>query len=205
MPEITALFWDVGGVLLSKGWPTEARAEAARQFDLDAEELERRHRGVVADFEKGRLSLKAYLDRVVFHQPRSFGRDAFEGFMYSWSRPHPEALALAAELARSRRWLMATLNNESHELNQYRIERFGLRSSFAVFLSSCVLECRKPAAEIYRKALEITQRPPAECAFVDDQPENVEAARASGMRAIRFEGADQARAALRELGVALEA
>ncbi|HEV8255209.1 MAG TPA: HAD family phosphatase [Vicinamibacteria bacterium] len=199
-PPIKVLFWDVGGVLLEKGWPTEARQEAARRFSLDAG-FEARHQQVVADFECGRLSLDEYLDRTVFDRPRPLSREAFKGFMFSWSRPRPEALALVSELARGGRYLMATLNNESHELNQFRIDRFGLRSHFAVFLSSCVLGCRKPDPRIYAQALEITQRRPEECAFLDDQPENVEAARAGGMAAIRYEDAPQARRALRGLGV----
>jgi putative hydrolase of the HAD superfamily len=199
-PTITVLFWDVGGVLLEKGWPSEARQEAARRFALDAG-FERRHQEVVADFECGRLSLDAYLDRTVQGRPGAVDREAFKSFMFSWSRPRPEALALAAELARGGRYLLATLNNESHELNQFRIERFGLRPLFTMFLSSCALGTRKPDARIYTQALEITQRRPQECAFLDDQAENVEAARALGIAAIRFEDAAQARRALRGLGV----
>jgi putative hydrolase of the HAD superfamily len=197
---VKVLFWDVGGVLLERGWPTEARQEAARRFSLDPGFEERHHR-LVADFECGRLGLDEYLDRTVFDRPRAFSRDAFKSFMFSWSRPRPEAIALVTELARGGRYLLATLNNESHELNQFRIERFGLRPLFTMFLSSCALGTRKPDPRIYGQALEITQRRPEECAFLDDQPENVEAARVAGMAAIRFEDARQARAALRALGV----
>ena len=34
--NIAALFWDLGGVVLSNGWDESARAEAARRFSLDA-------------------------------------------------------------------------------------------------------------------------------------------------------------------------
>ncbi|HEY3119338.1 MAG TPA: HAD-IA family hydrolase [Vicinamibacteria bacterium] len=201
---IKALFWDVGGVLLEKGWPTEARQEAARRFSLDAG-FEQRHQQAVADFETGRLGLDEYLDRVVVDRPRPFEREAFKSFMFSWTRPFPEALALAAELARGGHYLMATLNNESHELNQFRIERFGLRPLFTAFLSSCALGSRKPEPRIYAQALEITQRAPPECVFIDDQEENVAAALRFGIRAIRHQDAQQTRRVLRGLGVEVEA
>ena len=59
---------------------------------------------------------------------------------------------------------MATINNESKELNQYRIQTFGLREIFSVFVSSCFVGLRKPEAGIYRLALELTQKSSAETA-----------------------------------------
>ena len=41
MPDVTALFWDVGGVILSNGWDRAARSEAAKKFGLDWEEFAR--------------------------------------------------------------------------------------------------------------------------------------------------------------------
>ena len=35
MAKITALFWDVGGVLLSNAWDHEQRQDTLKQFDLD--------------------------------------------------------------------------------------------------------------------------------------------------------------------------
>jgi len=35
MADVTTLFWDIGGVILSNGWDRAARAEAANTFGLD--------------------------------------------------------------------------------------------------------------------------------------------------------------------------
>ena len=78
MAEITTLFWDVGGVLLTNGWDRAARRRAAEQFHLDWEEFEDRHDLVVTDFEKGRLTLDEYLQRTVFYRSRSFSQDDFK-------------------------------------------------------------------------------------------------------------------------------
>lgn len=198
MSKITALFWDVGGVLLSNAWDHNERGKAAAKFGLDAE-FEHRHESVVADFETGKMTLTEYLDRTVFYQNRPFPREAFQEFMLSQSTPNAEALAFARTLAAAGKYLMSTINNESTELNEYRIRQFRLREIFDLFVSSCYVGLRKPQPEIYRLALSLTQRQPDECCFIDDRPENLEPARKLGMHAIRMEGVDQLQAALAAL------
>ena len=131
------------------------------------------------------------------------GFEEFKAYLYEQSEPDPDALSVAAALAASRRFLMATLNNESAELNAYRIEHFHLRDYFAVFFTSCYLGLRKPDVRIYRMAIDLTQRDPEECLFVDDRPLNVEGARRAGMRAVRFENAGQLRRDLTANGISL--
>ncbi len=50
---------------------------------------------------------------------------------------------------------MAALNNESRELNEYRIRTFGLTEVFHAFFSSCYTGYRKPDPAAYRYALDI--------------------------------------------------
>ncbi|RMG55051.1 MAG: HAD family phosphatase [Acidobacteria bacterium] len=204
MREITALFWDVGGVLLTNGWDRASRHRAAEQFHLDWEDFQDRHELVIADFETGRLTLEEYLERTIFHRPRRFTREEFTAFMWAQSQPIRETLAIVERLARSGRYLLATLNNESLELNEYRIERFGLRNLFALFFSSCFLGVRKPDRAIYQIVLRVTQRTPEECLFIDDRALNLECARQLGMRTIHYQNPQQLQRELRRHGVALE-
>ena len=201
MASVTALFFDVGGVLLSNGWDRTTRRQTAEQFQLDWDTLEERHELVVSSFETGRLSLDEYLDRTVFYAPRTFSREEFKGHMFAQSRPDPDAIAVDASLAGTQRYLMATLNNEARELNLYRIRQFHLREYFTVFFSSCFLGLRKPDRRIYQLALDLSFRTGEESVFVDDRPLNVDAARQVGLRAIRFENAAQLRRELAALGV----
>ena len=98
---------------------------------------------------------------------------------------------------------MATLNNEILELNVYRIEKFGLRRYFPVFFSSCFLGLRKPDEAIYRMVLQITQRAPQECVFIDDREVNLECPRELGINTILFKDAAQLRTELITKGVVL--
>ena len=187
MPQITTLFWDIGGVLLSNGWDRNARAGAVEHFQLDGQEFEKKHQACVIAFETGRLTLDAYLLATIFDRDRDFDRDDVKHFMYAQSLAKPDVLDFARSLHASRRYLMVTLNNESHDLNTFRIERFGLRSMFSLFLSSCFLGVRKPDPQIYRLALELTQTEPAENLFIDDREENLETPRGLGFHTIHHE------------------
>ena len=203
LPKITALFWDVGGVLLSNAWDREQRQRTLKEFNLDEVEFESRHEMLVSSFERGKITLQNYLERTVFYRPRSFTAEAFTQHMFSLSTPNPETLQLGKELSRSCKYLMATINNESKELNLYRIQTFGLREIFSLFVSSCFVGLRKPEEGIYRLALEITQRPPEECCFIDDRPLNLDSASRLGMHVIQMKTAEQLRADLQKLGVTL--
>jgi putative hydrolase of the HAD superfamily len=124
--------------------------------------------------------------------------------MFSCSQPNSAALEFARRLAATNRYLMTTLNNESRELNDYRIEKFGLKRIFDLFVSSCFVGLRKPEAEIYRLALDLTQREPHECCFIDDRALNLECAAQLGMRTIRMQTVEQLRGDLKALGVTAE-
>ncbi len=199
--QISALFWDIGGVLLTNAWDHNERREAVTHFGLEAEDFERRHSSVVADFETGKSGLQQYLAQTVFYQERQFTGEAFTQFMFSRSQPKPDVLALARQISATGKYLLATINNESTELNEYRIEQFKLDDIFDLFVSSCFVGLRKPAPEIYQLALNLTQRAPAECCFIDDRPENLQPAAQLGMHAIRMQGVAQLENELTALGV----
>ena len=201
MPKITALFWDVGGVLLTNAWDHTERNRALVQFELDEVDFNDRHQMLVSSFERGKISLDEYLERTIFYRTRTFTREAFKDYMFSLSHPKADVLNLALRLAKSGRYLMSTLNNESKELNLYRIETFQLRETFSLFVSSCFVGLRKPEAGIYRLALDITQKVPEECCFIDDRPLNLESASRLGMHVIQMQNPEQLRADLEKLGV----
>jgi putative hydrolase of the HAD superfamily len=198
---IHAIFWDVGGVLLSNAWDRSERMAALEHFLLDEEEFHSRHEMVISSFERGKISLDEYLDRTVFYRNRPFTRDQFRDYMFSLSQPMPEVLACARALADSGKYFMGTINNESRELNLYRIEKYGLREIFRLFVSSCFVGLRKPESGIYRLAIETTQINPEECCFIDDRALNLECAAKLGMRTIQMQTLDQLREELGELGV----
>ena len=201
LPQMSAIFWDVGGVLLTNAWDREQRQRALENFKLDEAEFDDRHEMVVSSFERGKITLDEYLQRTIFYRKRPFTPAEFREYMFSLSKPFPEVLELAARLAKSAKYVMGTINNESKELNEYRIRKFGLREIFTLFLSSCYVGLRKPEEAIYHLALEVTQKMPEECCFVDDRALNLEVAQRLGMHTIRMDSADQLQGELHNLGI----
>ena len=201
MRQINTIFWDVGGVLLTNAWDRAQRERALEQFKLDEEEFGDRHEMVISSLERGKISFDEYLNRTIFYRPRPFAREVFKDYVFSLSQPHREVLALAEELAKSGKHFMGTINNESRELNLYRIQTFGLRDIFSTFVSSCFVGLRKPEEGIYRMALEITQKSPQDCCFIDDRALNLEYARQMGMHTIEMQDVEQLRRELRKLEV----
>ena len=198
MSGITTIFCDIGGVLLTDGWGHVTRQLAAQHFQLDALDFSSRHEYVSDAVETGRMTLEQYLDRTIFYCPRSFTREEFKAFMFAQSQPHEQTIAVIKQLADSNKYQMAALNNEILELNIYRLAHFGLREHFPIFFSSCFLGLRKPDEAIYRAALNITQREPEDCLFIDDREVNLECPRTLGIRTIHYQNLAQLRAGLRE-------
>jgi putative hydrolase of the HAD superfamily len=201
LPKITTLFWDIGGVILTNGWDRESRKEAAATFHLDWDEFQDRHDLSFPAFDSGQITLNEYLERTLFYRTRPFSREEFTAFMFAQSKEYPETRAILDKVTSSREYFVGTINNEPLELNQYRIEAFDLRRNFLVFFSSCYVHSRKPEETIFRVALEVTQRPPGQCLFIDDRPLNLESPRKLGMNTIHHQDADQLRAELRKFGV----
>jgi len=201
LPKITAVFSDVGGVLLTNGWDHGQRARLVEQFGLDGGDYEGRHQMLAAALDAGRLDLDQYLDRTIFYRPRPFRKQEVRDFMYAQSAALPGSLALIGRLAQAGKAFLATLNNESRELNLHRIEKFHLRDYFSVFFSSCYLGVSKPHPEIYQLALDLSQRQPEECVFVDDRSLNLECARRLGLHTIQFLDPAQLESDLRALGL----
>ena len=201
MVEITTLFFDVGGVLATNGWDRHARRNCVESFGLDWDEYQDRHEFVADAFETGAMTIDGYLDRTVFYRDRDFTRSSFIDAMKGESQAHPAALDLVKRLAKTGDYLLATLNNESRELNAHRVEAFGLRRYFSAFLTSGYLGVKKPDERMYRLALDITQREPKECVFVDDRFLNLECAALLGMTGIHFETVAQLETDMAGLGI----
>jgi putative hydrolase of the HAD superfamily len=196
---IRTLFWDVGGVLLTNAWDHEERERAVENFQLQKVDFEARHKEVVTMFEEGKISLDQYLDRTVFYQARKFSKEEFKSYMFSLSRPKTEVLEFARSLAG--KYLMATINNESREMNEYRIKQFGLSQICDLFVSSCYVGMRKPDEKIYRVALDMIQKTPDECCFIDDRPANIDGAAKVSMRTVLMRDSAQLKKDLQSLGV----
>ena len=100
MSEVTALFWDVGGVILSNGWDRPDRAMAGKSSGLDWEEFEDRHELASPAYEAGEITLDTYLQRTVFYRKRDFTPQEFTTFILAQSSELPESRAVLSRTSR---------------------------------------------------------------------------------------------------------
>jgi putative hydrolase of the HAD superfamily len=201
---ITTLFLDIGGVLLTNGWDRQARKRAADAFGLDHPEMDERHHLTFDTYEEGKLSLDDYLRRVVFYEARSFTMEEFKAFMFDQSQPIPETLDLLRALKVRHGLKIAAVSNEGRELTTYRINHFKLGELIDFFVSSCFVHFRKPDADIYRMALDISQSEPRRVVYIDDRLMFVQVARDLGIHGIHHTGVTSTRSQLADLGLMVE-
>lgn len=122
-----------------------------------------------------------------------------EEFRLAWNdifTPNPPMLEVVEQSPRPR--ILLSNTNEPHVtwIREQYPEVFPL-------FDECVLSyevgVRKPEVAIYRRVEAITGRRPEEHVFVDDQPRNIEAARAAGWQGIEFREVEDCRRRLAAL------
>lgn len=182
--EITHLFIDIGGVLLTNGWDRHSRERAAAHFNLDWTETENRHRIVFETFEIGKCTLEEYLNLVIFFKKRPFTLAQYKRYMLAESKPYPEMIELAHRLKAQHGLKIIVVSNESRELNEYRIQKFKLDSFVDTFISSCFVHLRKPNVEIFRLALDISQAQPKQVLFIENTSIFVQIAEGLGIQSL---------------------
>lgn len=111
-----------------------------------------------------------------------------------WAQLEPSALEVLEALAEAGASL-ALLSNAPAVFGEW-VRAQDWARHFKVTLVSGDVHCVKPDPEIFRLLVEKLGAEPADCLFFDDRPSNVEGARAVGLRAELWLGADAARASL---------
>jgi putative hydrolase of the HAD superfamily len=202
--EIRAIYWDVGGVLLTNGWDHEQRARVLAEFGINRDEYEARHPEANDRWERGEISDDEFLKETVFFRARSFTPAEFIEALRRESQWLPGGARYVIAAARAHSGLkMAMLNNESGSLNDYRIESFGLTQFFDGYFCSAYLGMRKPEPRMFLSGAALLHMRPEQCVFVDDRETNCAAAAEVGMHAIQYKGEQKLTECLRALGVRL--
>lgn len=199
--HISTLFLDIGGVLLTNGWGRESRKKAIAHFRLNADEVEERHHLTFDTYEEGKLTLSEYLKRIVFYEQRTFTEEDFISFMYARSQAYPGVLDFFTALKQKNKLRVIAVSNEGRELNAYRIKNFRLNELFDAFVSSSYVHMRKPDADIFRMATDISQTAAENSVYIDDRLMFVEIARSLGMHGIHYRGLDDVKEKLNTFGL----
>src|SRR5687768_10680056 len=121
---LKTIFVDVGGVLLTNGWDTDLRKQAAADFSLDFDEMQERHEMVFEDYEAGRIDLDEYLHHVVFFKSRPFSQNDFKEYIFNHSEPYLDMIELVKSTKERLGIKLAILSNEGREIALYRFKKY---------------------------------------------------------------------------------
>ncbi|TDG36140.1 HAD family phosphatase [Pedobacter changchengzhani] len=201
--KITTLFTDIGGVLLTNGWDHLARAEACKLFNLSVKDVEERHHLTFDTYEVGKITLDEYLERIVFYEERSFTINDFKNFMFSKSLPYQNMIDLVCKLKQKYNLKVAVISNEGRELNQYRIATFKLTDFIDFFVSSSFVHFRKPDADIFKVAIDISQSDLETSIYIDDRMLFVQIAESLGLKGIHHVDYEDTKSQLKGFGLEL--
>ncbi len=171
----------------------EGRAVAdALASDPDAAESE----GEVEDepdwhlLEKGQIDIKTYFDRVVEKAPAVLGREIdMEAYGRFWRTTAPGVHWMVVHKMRDlkqRGLRIGLLTNNVKEFGDNWRAMFPIDELCEHVVDSSHVGMRKPEQAIYALTCERMNVRPGETIFVDDNADNVAAARAYGMHAVHF-------------------
>ena len=200
---IRAVISDFGGVLTNK--LIEAFAAFQDETGISMEQLGRGMQRVAERdgeyplfrLERGEISEADFLDNLSWGLEAELGHrptlHRFREIYFEALHPNEPMLDLMREL-RDRGFRMAILTNNVREWEELWRSKLPLDEIFELIVDSGWVGMRKPQPEIYQLTVKRLGDglEPAECLFVDDNEQNVEAAQALGMTAIRFHSNEQA-------------
>ena len=115
----------------------------------------------------------------------------------------PETVTLLDNLKKVNTHRLYALTNWSAEAFPVALQRYEFLQHFEGIIVSGEEKTRKPFSKIYEITLERYQINPKKSIFIDDNFDNVEAAKKLGINGIHFKSATQLKEELIKLGVAL--
>jgi putative hydrolase of the HAD superfamily len=188
---VRAVLFDVGGVLVEFTGPSRLGHWLGGRLPLEQMWPMWLASPAVRAFERGHIDPDTFASRLIDDLKLSIDRRVFLDNFAAWPRAvFPGAIDLVRRVRPG--CVRATLSN-TNVLHWPRLtDEMGLGALFERHFASHLVGKLKPDAEVFAHVVEALACEPAEILFLDDQPLNVEAGRASGLQAIRVDGVAQA-------------
>jgi putative hydrolase of the HAD superfamily len=201
------LIFDVGGVLIDLDYDRAFKQLGEYLNPLTAmliwakkDEFMQEMQGEIDLLETGKMNMTQFFSRLKGRIGLKLAQEQFEEIWNSALQPNDEMLAFAGELCTHVPCYCASNTNETHAA--YMLTQCPQLGQFKGMAFSHELGVKKPTAEFFQGLCARFGVEPSTCVFIDDRDGNVDAAVASGMAGIHFQGLAGLRTALGERGVA---
>ncbi len=206
-PRPTSIVWDFGAVLFR--WDTAAliartlphRISANHSAQHWKHEFFARPDGDWIAFDRGTLGLEAVVSAIAqrLDWPKAEVRAVVDAVPDELQPIEGSVRLLQALHRRGHR--LHFLSNMPAPLADHLQRQHAFLALFASGIYSSHVQLIKPEAAIYALAQQRFGLDPATTLFIDDHPDNIEAAQRHGWQARQFTGVDELAANLRELGL----
>jgi FMN phosphatase YigB (HAD superfamily) len=146
-------------------------------------------RGVINDFDVGKVTPPNFFQSIKRHLDLSI---SFEEFIPVWNDIFAEDREVSQIILFLKgRWRLGLLSNTDPLHFNYILSKFPLMTAFDKWILSYEVGCKKPAIEIFQKAMAWASVKPQKILFIDDIKTHVDVAISLGMEGIHFISAKQ--------------
>ena len=158
------------------------------------------------EYDRGTMSAREYYRKVLSGLNASMDDDGVDEIIQmdleSWKNINYETVALMEDIKKAG-YILGILSNMPHDFLSWARENLPVFSLPQISLFSCELSLIKPEEAIYRKLLSLSGVESGELVFFDDNNENINSARAIGIKGYVWKNSETARRELISLGVKL--
>jgi len=146
-------------------------------------------KGIINDFDVGKVSPLEFFQSIKEKLDLSI---SFDVFIPIWNNIFVEDQEVSQIiLSLKRRWRLGLLSNTDPLHFNYILSKFPMMRTFDKWILSYEVGFKKPAIEIYQKAIEWASVEPKKILFIDDMKKHIDVAVSLGMQGIHFISASQ--------------
>jgi putative hydrolase of the HAD superfamily len=204
-PEIEAVIFDYGEVLCHRPTGKEL-GQMASLFGADAESFRSLWERNRPAFDRGDLTAKVYWSMLATDAGAKVTSQQLEDLkkwdVEMWAKVNPVMINWARSL-RAEGFKIGLLSNMHRDMIEHCRSTFPWLNDFHFQTFSADVRMVKPDPAIYQHTLQGLGVSAARALFIDDREPNIVAARALGIRAIRFRSVPQLRDELQHIGFPL--
>jgi len=191
--KITTIISDFGYVLSLPPRASDYQ-ELAALAGVDGKPFEEIYWGQRADYDRGVIDGPTYWRRIAKATGKEITAAQIQSLIAAdialWMRANPVMMEWVRAL-KNRGLKIAVLSNMPIEISSYMRQHAPWFKDFDYVCFSAEVHLAKPEAAIFHACLEAVHSRPEGCLFIDDRAENVEAAQALGMQALKFTSAQK--------------
>ena len=197
---IKSIIFDIGGVFSTTILKRMAQ-DLAKKHNLDAETLVKQIHTGWTEYKTGKINAAEFWQKFLNESGIIENPDELEKSSIGYIKE----IQGVAEIAKSlkKKYRTAVLSNNVGSWMEKFKEMFDTESMFDIVISSHEVAMCKPNKNFFDYCLEKLGLNAQDCVFIDDQDNNIDAAKSFGFNTIKFESAEQLKSELKNLGVEL--